>query len=95
MHTAIEWASISPPCIEVFGAWRGLGTEGRWNGDAFGNEWVCGYCIYSVLDELSGQTVFELYEDDGNGNGDLLGTFSSLAFAQRAANAHNMKSWLR
>lgn len=60
------------------------GENGRWDGDEFGNEWDCGFRIFDASDDAE-SLGWDLYTDDGAGNGDFLGTFSSLMEAKQAA----------
>lgn len=43
-----------------------------WDGDAFGNEWEMGYSVYAPAD---GETFWDVYEDDGRGNGNFVKAF--------------------
>lgn len=54
---------------------------GGWDGDASGNEWECGVAIHRGED----RGAFELYEDDGHGNGDYISTHDTFWEAARAA----------
>lgn len=61
-------------------------ARGRWDGDAFGNEWLCGYSITRDVDG-----GWSLWEDDETGSGDGLGTYPTIWLAAIAANAHDVQ----
>ena len=42
----------------------------EWDGDDFGNEWPIHYVVYATCDD-EGTPCFDLYSDDGKGNGDM------------------------
>lgn len=50
--------------------------SGEWDGDSFGNEWPVHYVLYRTTDdsggEFHGRECFDLYSDDGAGNGDFI-----------------------
>lgn len=69
--------------------WRAKCSFGQWDGDESGHEWTCGYSVYSPG---QGQNLWELYEDDGKGNGRFICSRRSLDDAQAAAEEHNLKS---
>ena len=46
-----------------------------WHGDAFGNEWKFGVSVYYV-GETNPKYPYDVYEDDGLGNGSYLQCFS-------------------
>lgn len=50
--------------------------HGLWGGDAFGHEWPLGWTIW-----LSDRG-WEVYEDDGRGNGDFVAAFDSESEAE-------------
>lgn len=53
---------------------RGLlvvNANGLWNGDDFGNEWPLGWRAYPP--ESPDQTGYQIYSDDGYGNGEYHG----------------------
>lgn len=43
----------------------------EWDGDEFGNEWQVHYVLYRTYNE-EGNRCYELYLDDGKGNGNLI-----------------------
>lgn len=77
----------------VDGRLYAMGARGRWDGDDSGNEWPCGFAIFPSDD---GHT-WELYEDDGEGNGNMLAecpTIWDAALAAEAVDAgHGPEAW--
>jgi hypothetical protein len=53
-----------------------------WDGDAFGNEWTCGAMV------MKNAAGFAVYEDDGEGNGNLLVTFALESDAREYADRY-------
>ena len=51
-----------------------------WDGDTFGHEWKCGAAVYRA--DTGG---WEVYEDDGAGNGNALEWFSMYSDAEHYA----------
>lgn len=43
----------------------------EWDGDDVGNEWQVHYVLYRTRDD-DGAECFDLYSDDGEGNGDMV-----------------------
>lgn len=68
--------------VDRGGRWYAANTVGAFDGDDAGHEWPIGW---SVLQPVAPANAFELYEDDGHGNGDFVAVFLSRWAAQRHA----------
>lgn len=46
----------------------------EWDGDESGHHWQTHYVLYQTNDDLdgNGHECFDLYDDDGEGNGDMI-----------------------
>jgi len=66
--------------------------EKAWDGDDAGNEWTCGVAVYRAesAGDAYGQTrtIYRVFEDDGEGNGNHLCSFTSLFDARRYADLY-------
>jgi hypothetical protein len=58
---------------------RFVSEQGFWDGDEWGNEWKLGWTVHPSQDECEG---FEVYEDDGKGNGDFVAHFVTQEAAE-------------
>lgn len=56
----------------------------EYDGDETGREWRIHYVVYRTRDD-DGRRCFDLYEDDGHGNGDMLCRFYKEARARQIA----------
>ena len=57
-----------------------------WTGDSFGNEYLVHYTAYETNGDMPYHIVYEVYADDGNGNGDLFATLYTRADALHLLN---------
>lgn len=55
--------------------------SGELDGDESGLEWIVEYVVYETVDD-DGQAVFDLYDDDGRGNGKMLARFVNRRVAR-------------
>ena len=55
-------------------------AHGLWTGDAFGNEWPLAWELIDCREEGGG---FEVYTDDGKGNGDFIAQFDDRSAAEQ------------
>ena len=61
-----------------------------YDGDEWGNEWELGFCVFTQPNE---QGFFEVYEDDGKGNGNQVAEFPSIAHALAWINGSPTTFW--
>lgn len=79
----MQWETLTDSCGQPY-----LYTQHHtnWDGDAFGNEWRCGYSVRTPNrghPALFDTSPFEVYEDDGHGNGNYLAGFRDFWAAAR------------
>ena len=57
-------------------------TAGERDGDETGREWEVDYVLFESVDDDTGLTTFDLYTDDGLGNGPRICRFDNLTVAR-------------
>lgn len=85
MEHLLNWKFIIPDKKGFPSYLYAKSARERWDGDEWGNEWDCGFSIYFCPED----PIFQLYEDDGTGNGNHIGDFKSKNEAKARAEEYD------